>query len=976
MTEPLGKLSFVSLLRRGLAAGLETKDEGQAGGPSTALNVRANFGPTLDTLTALNLVGPGDIVGLDSRVVVRTFPRPDEGDAEFEHFALIEFDQADLPWRYTPAKENDSGQLRPWVNLLVLEEDAAPIQPPSSQQKLPILTADIAKLPDLTKSWAWAHTQVEGTDFTSAAPGPILDRLDGTPGLFVARIVSPRVLEASKSYVACLVPTFERGRLIGIGTVPSDSVDALQLAWTGTTGSVQLPVYYFWRFKTGTVGSFKELAKKIRPAVIPKEVGRRDMVVSQPGLGLPRAAGRPLAVEGALQSVQAAAAGPTSWTDPDKSTWINQLKGFLSDPKQFLPGTGTLRVVGPPLYGQWYAAASAVTNPRPGGTNPPWFYELDTDPRSRVGAALGTTVIQNEQEALLASGWKQVGELPTINYERKVLQLGREMSLRLYARHVLTGSQFSFFLLTGSLHGRVLCGNQTVCVETDESRIGRDLFDPSWRRWTRTWGWLGRRQGRPSLTASVEPSLLTRLNNGERPAPEPGPPGGLVTSSVAFDGVVPGNLSLNLILVLLALGKQDLEYWGLLILWVVRDLLVSQHGDCYWLALKALRFAIGLIRMSVSEQDVRLRLALVFGTATPTDIQNAPKNPTLTISPTVPAVQPVPPRTGATGAVDSPDAAAFRLALIQLFTDLQAPPTIPFPPAMDLETCRLSLAAALNPSITVAESMTQRLVLDPSVDWRNPDDLQPIFAPPEYEQPMYGPLSEVSKDWILPGLNQIKRDTAGLAVTNQRFIEAYMVGLNHEMTRELLWNEFPTDQRGTYFRQFWDTRGIVPPEGFTTIPPEAYRDIKPIRQWSRDSALGGNSARSSPERLVLVVRAQLIERYPNVIVYAVQAQPASAGPGLTTIERHPVFYALLQPDVAFYGFDLTAAEVKADPGWYFVLQEQPGEPKFFVPLSSQPLPPNTAIFVPTESVASDVASDSYEVPFRVGIHGSTMIPET
>ena len=46
--------------------------------------------------------------------------------------------------------------------------------------------------------------------------------------------------------------------------------------------------------------------------------------------------------------------------------------------------------------------------------------------------------------------------------------------------------------------------------------------------------------------------------------------------------------------------------------------------------------------------------------------------------------------------------------------------------------------------------------------------------------------------------------------TNPRFIESYMVGLNHEMARELLWREYPTDQRGTCFRQFWDLSAVVP----------------------------------------------------------------------------------------------------------------------------------------------------------------------
>jgi len=40
---------------------------------------------------------------------------------------MVEFDQADLPWRYTPAKHAGSapgktGKLRPWLTLVVLVE--------------------------------------------------------------------------------------------------------------------------------------------------------------------------------------------------------------------------------------------------------------------------------------------------------------------------------------------------------------------------------------------------------------------------------------------------------------------------------------------------------------------------------------------------------------------------------------------------------------------------------------------------------------------------------------------------------------------------------------------------------------------------------------------------------------------------------------------------------------------------------------
>lgn len=51
----------------------------------------------------------------------------------------------------------------------------------------------------------------------------------------------------------------------------------------------------------------------------------------------------------------------------------------------------------------------------------------------------------------------------------------------------------------------------------------------------------------------------------------------------------------------------------------------------------------------------------------------------------------------------------------------------------------------------------------------------------------------------------------------------------------------------------------------------------------------------------------------------------------------PVFGGRLHPDVAFFGFDLTVAEARGgetDPGWFFVFEEQPGEPRFGLDVSA------------------------------------------
>ena len=53
-----------------------------------------------------------------------------------------------------------------------------------------------------------------------------------------------------------------------------------------------------------------------------------------------------------------------------------------------------------------------------------------------------------------------------------------------------------------------------------------------------------------------------------------------------------------------------------------------------------------------------------------------------------------------------------------------------------------------------------------------------------------------------------------------------------EMAREVLWHEYPTDHRDTYFRQFWDVRGYAGPPGVQVS------DISPIREWNVASAWG------------------------------------------------------------------------------------------------------------------------------------------
>ncbi|HEY4131062.1 MAG TPA: hypothetical protein VGM50_10615, partial [Gemmatimonadaceae bacterium] len=191
-----------------------------------------------------------------------------------------------------------------------------------------------------------------------------------------------------------------------------------------------------------------------------------------------------------------------------------------------------------------------------------------------------------------------------------------------------------------------------------------------------------------------------------------------------------------------------------------------------------------------------------------------------------------------------------------------------------------------------------------------------IMAAPDLDVPVYRYLAELDPSRFLPGVGDVPNDSAMLLETNPRFIESLLVGLNYEMNRELLWREYPTDQRGTPFRRFW---------GWS----DGGADITAINTWSATNALGANSRSGTGGQIVLLVRGRLLKRYPNT---GILAWRSSGGrlvnpPGPTDVLT-PVFTGVLGTDIAFAGFSLTDEDLLNGDGWFFVLQQQPTEPRF------------------------------------------------
>jgi hypothetical protein len=197
-----------------------------------------------------------------------------------------------------------------------------------------------------------------------------------------------------------------------------------------------------------------------------------------------------------------------------------------------------------------------------------------------------------------------------------------------------------------------------------------------------------------------------------------------------------------------------------------------------------------------------------------------------------------------TGVRDSVQAAAFRSALKNthaLFAvSAQVPPA---PKPLQVAAVSDHLLSELRPEKTLVTRISSELIIGgasavlPTLD--------ELLIAPDFPEAMYAPLRDISKELLLPNVELIPNNTITLLKTNQKFIESYMVGLNHEMAREFIWREYPTDQRSTFFRQFWAAREVRQTPAFH--PKNALlKDIRPVHLWPDANDWMNNNRRPGP----------------------------------------------------------------------------------------------------------------------------------
>jgi hypothetical protein len=1052
--------TFLPWFRRGLSSRLESPAGAGASRArlSVAFSVASEQGRRDLTPVEVQLIGPGDVSGIQSQQVIRTEPRAGVSDFEPNYLAAIDFYDEDFPWRYSPvAADASNHRLPPWLLLLVLKPDeftrsGSHDQPMSSIS----LTAAAHRgdiFPVIGQEWVWAHVHVNAAvGGTNSVPDmtELSATLGSNPDIAYSRLLSPRKLDPNCSYTAFLAPAFEVGRKAGLGEPVLDTDDGSARSWQGAAD--EFPIYFEWAFRTGVDGDFESLVRALIPRDMDPRVGIRDMDIGRPGFGIDAASNPPdnlVGLEGALLAPTTVRKGLVAGNN-----FASQLAALLNAPAAARAGGTVDPLVAPPIYGCWHAQVEQVNAAYASG----WVNALNLDPRYRAAAGIGARVIRDNQEKYVRIAWEQIGDVITANHKIRLAQLATKAASAAYIKSFAPLPQDRAVVLAAPTFSKVLGSATTLAALVKSSSVPRSSISPALRKRLRPRGGAARRFLPADERLNGTARMLDGIGTGRISAAPPRPPVGgatleQTTATVTAHETPPPS------------GSVWTRYGWLIAIVIVATIALFFVAPILGIV-AAIVGAIALVILargtspsppaedptSVAHILSPAGLAAQGVAATPPQpaftFVGASTDPTLPSSANLPRIR--------SAAADSADAIDMRRAFID-FGDAVSRRVVPSPakPPLDRALVYTKALAALEPHHAIAARFAPMLRVGgidavsyakarysntrPGADT---ETLQQVMNYPDIKDAMYAPLESISSEYFIPNLKLVPDNTISLLKTNQRFIESYLAGLNHEFARELLWREYPTDQRGSYFRQFWDVSSYVDrQQRDPKILAEFLKDIPPLHKWAVDSALGSHNQREAQgeqSQVVLLIRGNLLKRYPNTFIYAQKAiwgqgQRANrlvlsdetgelfASQPQSTALRFPLYKARVAPDIYFIGFDLTLDEVRGDPrldetaaaravvgddlGWFFVLQEAVGEPRFGLdtdapiepsqqawdnlawvnidlssgqavdvskPFLTPPAGANPADIV-WGSNAADMAYIFYQEPVMIAVHGRNML---
>ncbi|MEO0366660.1 MAG: hypothetical protein AAF265_14350, partial [Pseudomonadota bacterium] len=762
--------------------------------------------------------------------------------------------------------------------------------------------------------------------------------------------------------------------------------------------ATEFPVYHRFAFATGKNFDFEYLVKQLQPRVMDERVGVREMDCSQPGFIRADANGAVRAPNPSTLLLEGAVIAPNA----RRSVFppATRPQPFLDD-VEALVNLNTVRVqsddqdpyVSIPFYGMFHAMRRDTRSPGKrvipnfdaSGSN--WFDELNRDPRTRVPAGFGKRVVQENQESFSDAAWQQLGDVLDANRKLKQARFTSVVMQQLYAKNVASQDESQFLSMIAPMTSRVLGLRGTVRNDVVTSRVSESVFSGVFARMTRSTTSIVRglkNRGRESGFSLLNAVPKMDRANGIRPDKDGKfQPVSPVRNLNTFDAPSTASAvrvwSTQSNLVSDFASNQDGFTGGLP---PVSDWLTRFDPQRFQLDSDGLvEGALPLVGVPATRTPTARRPSsgtrtapVAPGTAGRTTLRPRVRpgelRPQITRRDMTFVTTTVANNRESTRAHNAAVRGAYS-ALNERFDVTRHQDALP---ALSARAASRRVALSIAPNRAYNERLQQGLKWPPGTFRPEPEAFLPAMAYPDLPSPTYKYLLDIDKEFLLPNLELIENNTLSLLKTNQRFIESYLVGMNYEMGRELMWREYPTDMRGSYFRQFWDVSGFVTPDS-TPQDSEALKDIKPIHQWRRNSRLGRHNARDpdeDSEQLVFVIRGDLLRKFPNTVIFAQKALPNSAPDATTetmirsdemtdaqlaTEIKFPLYQAQIDPDIKLLGFDFTVREATGATqtssvsasgsanapdslGWYFIIAEVPGEPRFGMDISFDPNEPN------------------------------------
>ncbi len=878
------KYTFLPWIRKGISTVLKktesNTDTGAGNRTKFIANVSIALGdnptPIANIDKTISLMGPGDVLDIQETEIFRVAPEPDSDKMEWNYLPLIEFYDADLPWRYTPLAphgttviENEEHQtnqkLRPWFYLLVLKNGEFTLsKKPSEGKKLTLDSSVFANistiLPPANEVYAWAHVHVND-DMPQAED--LAEAIEQNPNLAFSRIISPRRLDKNTEYQAFLIPSFETGRRAGLG-IDLGSTPYYQPSWDVTTFNAEaltdatiadFPFYHTWKFKTSADGDFEALARKIEPTKVETLNTTRTMDISECGLTIPESTEVALELEGALMAPGFEA--DEFRKNSSNLAFVAGLSSYLN--KSIIePGNNDIDpVVTAPAYGKWIVDEDLMAP----SNDTEWYKDLNLDPRNRVVAGLGAQIVKENQELFMEEAWDQIDEVNAANQRIREAKLIAEVGERIVHKHIKPSehreiqendidaelseaeilSNERLIRMTNNLHYNVLDEDTPVDTNGQYNHLNK-LIDES------------------QLPNAIKSGVFRKITR----------PGRVMSRRVSHASS--GNFTDTLISETTGDSGNSEEY-------PLYDTYQAPHT----LDSTELQGFVNGLDSNADGHNSIITSGL-FGTITS---EGESQNNTITKG-------------------------ALNLDITQ------------------------DLRKKTKPLNSIKENVLNYIeIWDPvAQDFAPVEEFKSIMAYPELDFPLYDFLEKISKDAIIPNLHEVPENSVTLMETNGKFMEALFAGANHEMGRELTWRKYPTDQKGSYFRVFWD-------KGDSDLSDEELFDTDELHHWSSANTLGAQ--RDYSNQLILVVRGELLQKFPGTQIYAQKAKvdsedttnnPPNKIINPDTTPLMPDFKAKIGTDVTLIAFDLTEEQALGtgaggdDLGYFFVFQERMGEMRF------------------------------------------------